>query len=195
MKKSLSIIAVVFLAVTIRAEGALAPKARSENRTANKTNTPVTSQRQSAQRKAPAMSDQQKVNIDRLVNDLRYIKAGSQITQTQKDKLVNDLKILAQGTTKPSSESVDKLSTDLSAALADGQLSKNEQVQLINDVEKVLNSANIPMSEIDAVIKGAQEIMTASGITKEGIQIIVSDLKAIAEELKKNLQTIADYKK
>ncbi len=102
---------------------------------------------------------------------------------------------MAQGTTKPSTESISNLTSDLSAALAARQVSKSVQIKLFNDIEQVLNSANIPMSEMAADIKNAQEILIASVITRKDIQIVASDLKAIAEELKRNLQTITDQKK
>jgi hypothetical protein len=133
------------------------------------------------------MSPQQQQNVTQLQQDLAGLKAGSQVTQSQKDALGQSLTSLAQGTVKPSPESVSQLSSDLSKALADGNLSKQEQIQLSQDIAVVMNSANIPASEVQAVIADVEDILISSNVDKADAQKITSDLQAIATELQTNV--------
>lgn len=133
-------------------------------------------------------SAQQQANIEKLKTDLQAIRAGSEVTPQQKEQLAQSLKTLAEGTTKPSEASIEQLANDLAAARSDGELSKAEQIKLIQDIQTVLNSANIPMAEVEAAINDAQAILVASGVSKEDAQVIANDLQAIALELKKNVQ-------
>jgi hypothetical protein len=132
------------------------------------------------------MSDQQKANLQNLQNDLLGIKADSQVTPEQKDALAYSLMAMADGATKPDQTTVDKLASDLSEAMADGTMSNRERVMLANDVASVMNSANIPQSEVDQAVVAAQNILAASGISKNDVQMIVKDLKVIAAEGQKN---------
>lgn len=141
---------------------------------------------------SPKMSEQQQANLKNLQNDLLGIKADSQVTQEQKDALAYSLMAMADGATKPSQESVDKLASDLSEAMADGTLANREKVALANDVAAVMNSANIPQSEVEAAVSAAQALLTASGISKSDVQVIVNDLKAIGTEAKKNAGAAKD---
>lgn len=135
-----------------------------------------------AQAKA-RMSPQQQQNVAKLQQDLAALKSGSEVTQGQKDALTTSLTNLAQGTVKPSQESVSKLSSDLSNAMADGDISKAEQIQLSQDVAVVMNSANVPMAEVQAVIADVESILISSNVDRSDVQTISADLRAIATEL------------
>lgn len=135
------------------------------------------------------LSEQQTKNVQKLQADLNSIKQGSQVTQDQVNALKADLMAMADGATKPDQALVQKLAIDLANAIADGKLTSKEKAQLSQDLYAVMNSANIPTSEVNQAIADAQTIFTASGITKEEVTVIVSDLKAIAAEAKSNLQT------
>lgn len=131
----------------------------------------------------PAMSAQQQANINKLKQDLGRIKNESEVTQGQKEQLAYDLRNLAEGTQKPSQQSVDKLAHDLSTAMADGNLTKMEQAQLAQDVATVMNSANIPPSEVEAALKSAAAILESSNVDSADAQQIMTDLNAIAQEM------------
>ncbi len=133
------------------------------------------------------MSPQQQQNINKLVNDLKAIKAGSQVTPAMKQALKNDLLAMADGATKPDPALVDKLVNDLTAALADQNISDLEKQKLAKDLYAVMNSANIPAAEVQQAITDAQTILQASGIDKQDAQLIVADLQAIAAEAQQNL--------
>jgi hypothetical protein len=73
-------------------------------------------------------------------------------------QLAADVKVLVQGTVPPSQESVAVLQSTYQSAIADGVISAKESVQLYNATLGVLNSANIPVSEIQAVAADLQAI-------------------------------------
>jgi hypothetical protein len=144
-----------------------APQARSGSRTAGQN-----------------MSEQQKSNVQKLQSDLAAIKAGSNVTDAQKQDLKNSLVALADGATKPSEESVTALANSLSAAFADKTLTTPEKAQITKNVEAVLKSANIPQSEVEALAASAQAVLIASGVSKADAQTVANDLRAISAELK-----------
>ena len=134
------------------------------------------------------MSPQQQQNVNKLINDLKTIQAGSQVTAEMKQALKNDLLAMADGATKPDQALVTQLANDLSAALADKTISEKEKQKLAKDLYAVMNSANIPTAEVQQAITDAQTLLQASGLSKQSAQLIVSDLQAIATEAQKNLQ-------
>lgn len=133
------------------------------------------------------LSATQQQNVQKLQTDLGSIKAGSEVTQAQKDALKNDLTSMAQGATKPDPALVQQLSTDLSSAFSDKSISKQEQVKLTQDLSAVLNSANISPAQVQHTITDAQSILTASGVNQATVQMVGNDLKAIATEAQKNV--------
>lgn len=135
------------------------------------------------------LSEQQTKNVQKLQADLNAIKQGSRVTQDQVNTLKADLMAMVDGATKPDQALVQKLANDLANAIADGKLTSKEKAQLSQDLYAVMNSANIPTSGVNQAIADAQTIFAASGITKEEVTVIVSDLKTIAAEAKSNLQT------
>jgi hypothetical protein len=125
------------------------------------------------------VSAAQRVNIQKLVNDLKKIQANSGVTTDQIDALKTDLAAVAQVATKPSKELVKTLMTDLKAASADKSISTLEQLQLAADVQAVLVSANVPLDLALAVVVDTQAIVTASNVTTADVKLITADLKAI----------------
>ncbi len=132
------------------------------------------------------MSPAQQQNLDQLKTDLTSIRAGSGVTEAQKQKLADDVMSAAQGATKPSQASVTKLTSDLQSALGDSSLSYKEKAQLGDDVSAVLNSAGISQSEVEAIIQDAEDILRAANVSQQEIDAVVSDLEAIAAEARKN---------
>lgn len=138
------------------------------------------------------MSEPQKKNVQELIVDLQSIANSSTVTQEQVKALGNSLMILAQGTTKPSQQSVDKLAQDLADALSDGGLSKIEIQRLAEDIAAVMDSANIPQAEVQAAIAHAKGVLESSGVDKGDMQEIKYDLEQIAAELSKNVNNIKE---
>lgn len=132
------------------------------------------------------MSETQQQNIQKLTSDLQAIKQGSQVTPEMKQALKNDLMAMADGATKPDPALVQKLADDLADAMSDGNISNAEKAKLTNDLYAVMNSANIPASEVNRAIADAQVILAASGVTKQDVQTIANDMKAIVAEFQKN---------
>ena len=133
----------------------------------------------------PKINEAQQQNINQLLADLKAIKSKSTVTPEQKQQLKKDLLTAAEGTKKPSQESVAKLANDLSAAWANQKLSATEQAYLAKDLNAVMNSASVSPAESQAALNSAQTILKYSGLTKDDAQKINNDLKAIAAELQK----------
>lgn len=136
------------------------------------------------------MSESQQKNVDKLVQDLSAIKAGSQVTPEQKQQLATDLQTIATSATKPSQESVQALATTLSGAKADGSLDPAEVKDLASAVVLVLDSANISQADAQAAVASAKAILEASGVDKTTAQALVKDLQVIGEELRKNVSNV-----
>lgn len=137
----------------------------------------------------PVISPAHQENVKKLQSDLTYIKNGSEVTPEQKQQLVKDFQKLAEGTVKPSQESVSTLATSLSSAFADQKITPQEQIKIMENVTTVMNSANIPPEEVQAVVQDAKTILEASGVDKNDVEIIVNDLKAIVEEIQNSAGT------
>lgn len=161
-----------------------AAEARPGRGTRTTTTTPTRTGTARTQLKRPTLSSQQQTNLTKLQQDLAGIKQGSQVTQAQKDQLAHSMMTLAEGTTRPSQETVTKLSSDLSEAMADSKITPKEQAALMQDVTAILNSANIPPEELQAVMDDAQQILISSGVDQADVALIMADLQAIANEVK-----------
>ena len=168
------------------------PSASFQPRSGSRPTTTTARTSVTSERPKPTISPQQQANLQKIQSDLLALKGQSQVTTEQKTKMATDLQTLAEGTVKPSQESVQKLSNDLSQAMADSSLSKSEQAKLMQDVTAVLNSANIPPAELKTVIADAQAILGASGVDQDDVKLIVSDLQAIGKELQKNAATVKE---
>lgn len=137
------------------------------------------------------MSDQQKANVQKLQSDLASIKAGSTVTEAQKQAVKDSLTALADGAVKPSEESVIALADSLTTALADEDLTPQEKIQIANSVEAVLTSANISQAEVEALVASTQALLVASGVTREEARTVADDLRAIGIELRANATAAA----
>lgn len=133
------------------------------------------------------MSDLQKKNLATLQSDLEAVKAGSEVTQEQKDALAKSLAAIPDGATKPSDEAVAALAGSLAEAKADGKMEPNEAKQLASDVMKVLESAGVPPEEVQAAMTDAKAVLEASGVDKADAELVASHLKRIADEIQKNV--------
>lgn len=76
-------------------------------------------------------------------------------------QLAADVKVLAQGTVQPSPESVQALVGTVQSATADGVITPKESVQISSATLAVLSSANIPVSEVQAVAADLKAIYGA----------------------------------
>ncbi|MFA6962871.1 MAG: hypothetical protein WC205_19100 [Opitutaceae bacterium] len=132
------------------------------------------------------LSAQQQANVQKLQSDLTTIKAGSTVTDTQKQAVKDSLSAIADGAVKPSEESVTALADSLSTALAEQSVSPQEKATIVKNVQAVLTSANISQAEVENLVASTQDLLVASGVTKEDAQTVATDLRAIGTELKTN---------
>lgn len=132
------------------------------------------------------LSEQQRDNLAQLRSDLEAVIANSGVTSEMIQQLANDLLVLIDGATRPSKDSVAQLLTTIQSCLADGAITLPERLKITADLKVVLESANVPISEMNAVIADLKAILSASGITQETISTIVNDIRAIISELQNN---------
>jgi hypothetical protein len=132
------------------------------------------------------ISQAQQQNIDKLQSDLTAIKAGSEVTQEQKQGLTADCTVLAKGAIKPAKSSLTKLANDLANALADKNVSAKDQAQLAKSINIVVNSGGLSSAQAQSFIVAAQKVLTDSGVTAQDAQTVGADLKAIVSELQKS---------
>lgn len=128
------------------------------------------------------LSDKQKENLLKLLEDLESIRADSSVTDEQKQQLVDDILDLAEGTTRPSDESVEQLVEDLVAALEDHELTTQEKVVLAFALQETMESAGIEHEEIEALLESIQIVLTAANIDEADVALILGDLQAIVSE-------------
>jgi hypothetical protein len=74
-------------------------------------------------------------------------------------QLAADVRTLAEGTVRPSTESVQTLIATVKSATADGLITTRERVQITAATNAVLASANIPVSELQAVANDIRAIV------------------------------------
>jgi uncharacterized membrane protein YdfJ with MMPL/SSD domain len=132
------------------------------------------------------LSEQQRENLAQLRSDLESVIANSEVTSEMIQQLAESLSAVMDGATRPSEDSVAQLVNTIQSSLDDGSITLPEQMEIREDLIAVLESANIPISEINAVIDDLQAIRSASGITRETITTIVGDIRAIATEFQTN---------
>jgi len=128
------------------------------------------------------ISEEQRANFEKLKTDLKALRDSSNITPEQKEKLVTDLRTMFQGANPPSQESLKAFANALSQARSDGTLSSLEKMNLVACAKAVLDSSNIPLEEVEAVIADTKEIIAASGIEQADVEEIGNDLRAIKQE-------------
>jgi len=132
------------------------------------------------------ISEQQRENLAQLRNDLEAVIANSEVTSEMIQQLAESLSAVMDGATRPSGDSVAQLVNTIQSSLDDGSITLPEQMEIREDLIAVLQSANVPLSEINAVIDDLRAIHSASGITRETITTIVDDIRAITTEFQTN---------
>lgn len=135
---------------------------------------------------ASGVSQAQVANVQKLITDLQAIRANSQVTPQMVEQLIKDTAGLLKGTQRPSQQSVARLVADWKSAAADRKISSRELVVLQKDLARVLTEANIPKSEVTAVVNDWKAIVRARGVTPEQMQTILTDVRAIAAEAAAN---------
>lgn len=131
------------------------------------------------------ISEEQRKNVQKLVEDLKAIQAKSEVTDEMKKDLYEDIMAAAQDAHKPSSTAVQQLSNDLAKMLDDGSLSAQELNKLCEAIILVLMSAGISEEQAEKIMSDVQKILKASNITSDDINKIMNDLKEIQKSIKR----------
>lgn len=117
--------------------------------------------------------------FQKLMADTKSALADSTVTQAQFQQLKSDLWTAVDGATKPDPALVEALKKTVQDARSDGQITEREKAKIIAAVQKVLASANIPLSEAQAVKNDLLAIANAANVTSEEMAIIIADLQAL----------------
>lgn len=75
-------------------------------------------------------------------------------------QLIADVRTLAEGTVRPSTESVQSLVNTVKSATADGIVTNRERLAITAAAQAVLASANVPVAELQAVANDLRAIRT-----------------------------------
>lgn len=122
--------------------------------------------------------------VAKLRSDFTALTNSTPSTE-QKKQVVADLLATAQGTVKPSQQTVMKLANDLGAALAGKTISFSDQTRLSQNVFSIFNGANLSQSQVQTLALDVQTILQTAGVKRPEAIIVVADLKAIAAEVQK----------
>jgi hypothetical protein len=114
--------------------------------------------------------------LQTLMDDFQALKDQPEI----KPRLVKNLTSLAQGSHKPSSDSVSKLADNLSKALAGRQLPRGPATRLALELVWVFNSDKLRTRDLQSAILDAQGALRDAGVAPADVDLVVSDLKVIA---------------
>jgi hypothetical protein len=129
-------------------------------------------------------------NIFSLKSDFLTLSgtAATNLTLSQKMPLLTDLAAAAQGN-KPSEAAISALAKDLTDAISGNEKLHNsapQQKQLATDIHATFNSDHLMSAQKDMICDDMQKILANSGITSDRVASIVSDIKAIAAEVKQS---------
>ncbi len=126
----------------------------------------------------------QQQHVARLKAGLASLKAGTPMTAEQKKQFTNDLLAAARGPKKPSVAAVGKFVNNFATALGGKTLDPAQQSRLAQNLEAVVNSAAMPVTQMDAIAGDVQAILEVCGAKRNDAVSVAKDLKALAAELR-----------
>ncbi len=132
------------------------------------------------------ISDQQIVNIRKLVDELQRIRSESEVTEDQVQTLVDAISSVFDDTQRPAPETVQALVTTVKDAREDGTIEFTERLAIVDEFQTVLDSANIDLVEFQTLVDATVAIVDASNIDRDDLNEIAEDLAAIRDEFLAN---------
>jgi hypothetical protein len=128
---------------------------------------------------APAPSP----GVGKLKTDLAAIKAGSTVTEEQKQQLTRDIMEVAQ-TAKPASATARKLANDLADAFIEKPLSATSLSRFVQELDAVFNPGKFPQAKPEGIFADVQAIFQEGGEVRRKAVTISDGVKAVAGEIK-----------
>jgi hypothetical protein len=123
--------------------------------------------------------------MSRLVADIAAIRAKKELPAELLKQFCTDIAACAEGSARPSEDSVNKLGASLGAALLEKKMSAQEQSDLARDIATMVNGAKVELAEAQAALNGIKDILQASGVAKTELQAILNDFKTVFSEVLK----------
>jgi len=123
------------------------------------------------------------IDVQHLVADLTAFRRGSAITAAEVQAITSDIKAVAAVATKPNPGKVAALQAELGAVLAHGSVTPAAAVVLKNETAAVLLSASVPGPVAQQTSSDVLKVLTARGVTKADLKVILGDVGAILKDL------------
>ena len=134
---------------------------------------------------AATVANPRQQSIARLQADLVAIQVKAGAATEVKQRFARDLLAASQGPTKPSGQAVTRFVDNLAAVLAGKTLATEELARLAQDLNAVFDCANLPTSQVQAILGDVQAILQVSGVRRQDAVNLVTDLRLIASEIQK----------
>jgi hypothetical protein len=111
---------------------------------------------------------------------LNSLMPGTAVTPAHTLRVQNALVGVSYGGLRPPLQSVGQLSTDLARVLPGRNIPLLNTSQLARDLEVVMNGSRQTGIQIQYAIGSAQNVMHGSGVPRQGILTLTSDMRAVA---------------
>ncbi|HLP76296.1 MAG TPA: hypothetical protein VK327_05195 [Candidatus Paceibacterota bacterium] len=125
----------------------------------------------------------QQQRVARLKADLAEVRSAGNVTDQVKRNFELDLVAIAQGSHKPSTNSVAALANSLLPALSDRKISAGLNERLMQKLVVLMNCHGLSASRAQEIIEEAKTAMTSCGISTDVAAKIATDLQAIVTEI------------
>jgi hypothetical protein len=124
-------------------------------------------------------------SVSQLQASLNSIKAGSKVTDEQRDQVALSLVGDAQGPNKLSMPTATRLSRSLSAALSEKLLTNALRTRLTQNLHILLNASGMNPAQSKSMIEEMQKSLETAGVSKEAVSALGADLLALSAEIQK----------
>ncbi|MBC8094409.1 MAG: hypothetical protein H7Y43_01230 [Akkermansiaceae bacterium] len=131
----------------------------------------------------PANAQQQ--HIARLKADLADVRSSGNVTEQAKRQFARNLMAVAQGTPRPSTNSLTALANSLLPALADRKIPVSAHDRLVEKLVVVMNSRGLSAARANEITEEARTALANSGVAAEAAAQVATDLQTIATEVRK----------
>jgi hypothetical protein len=118
--------------------------------------------------------------LARLISALNSLTPGAAVTPMHTNRLNGGLMGVAYGGVRPPFPMVQQLSSDLASVLPRRNVPMMNTSQLARDLEVVMNGSRNNGMQIQYAIGSAQGIMNGSGVNRQGIMTVSSDMQKVA---------------
>ena len=126
----------------------------------------------------------QQQRLNKLKADIDAIAPKAEPNKDQKGSIQKALMDVVDSSHKPSEKPVHQLAEDLANVVAKRSKTTLDTTLLSQDLKVIMNSANTTTVTVHKAIKHGEGVLKDSGISTSDVQIITTDLKAVADAAK-----------